>query len=226
MRKQPPVPTGLISSKPPAEAGNDGAAAVQPRVVIFDPDRDQGLNVAAQLRRQPRGHDGDHRARSPAPADLPDAEIDVGLVNLADREFEGLAFGAQLGARFPWVETVFWFDAHNATPSAAAARSVGIRRVIPLPRLVEWLDDALPGQARMARAHREHLDSKSALPPLPEEPMEDAGAITPLPEAERRFRETYLRRLLADSGSNTVAARRAGLPYTTFYSMVKKLNLR
>ena len=226
MRKQPPVPTGLISSKPPAEAGNDGAAAVQPRVVIFDPDRDQGLNVAAQLRRRRPGAMITVVTARLAPADLPDAEIDVGLVNLADREFEGLAFGAQLSARFPWVETVFWFDAHNATPSAAAARSVGIRRVIPLPRLVEWLDDALPGLARMARAHREHLDSKSALPPLPEEPMEDAGAITPLPEAERRFRETYLRRLLADSGSNTVAARRAGLPYTTFYSMVKKLNLR
>jgi transcriptional regulator of acetoin/glycerol metabolism len=78
----------------------------------------------------------------------------------------------------------------------------------------------------MARAHREHLDGESALPPLPRDHVEEEGAITPLPEAERRFRETYLRRLLADSTSNTVAARRAGLPYTTFYSMLKKLNLR
>jgi hypothetical protein len=98
--------------------------------------------------------------------------------------------------------------------------------VIPLACLADWLDDALPGLARMARAHRDHLDGESALPPLPREHRDDDGTITPLPEAERRFRETYLRQLLADSASNAIAARRAGLPYTTFYSMLKKLNLR
>jgi hypothetical protein len=194
--------------------------------LIFDPDREQGLTIAGQLRRSRPAMAITVVTARLAAADLPEDEIDVGLINLADRQFEGLAFGAQLSSRFPWVETVFWFDTHNATSSAAAARSVGIRRVIPLPQLAAWLDDALPGLARIARAHREHLDGENALPPLPRDHGDDDGAITPLPEAERRFRETYLRRLIADSASNTVAARRAGLPYTTFYSMMKKLNLR
>lgn len=212
--------------EPAAGLGGEASAAPPPRVLIFDPDRDQGLAVAAQLRRSRPDVMVTVATARLGPAELPEDDIDVGLINLADRQFEGLAFGAQLSSRFPWIETVFWFDVHNATPSAAAARSVGIRRVIPLPRLASWLDDALPGLARMARAHREHLDGESALPPLPRDHVEEEGAITPLPEAERRFRETYLRRLLADSASNTVAARRAGLPYTTFYSMLKKLNLR
>jgi DNA-binding NtrC family response regulator len=209
-----------------SDAGGEDPVSVPARVLIFDPDRDQGLAVAGRLRRHRPATMVTVVTTRAAAADLPAEAIDVGLINLADRQFEGLAVGAEISARFPWVETVFWFDVHNATPSAAAARSVGIRRVIPLPRLADWLDDALPELARMARAHREHLNGESALPPLPRDHVDDEGGITPLPEAERRFRETYLRRLLADSASNTIAARRAGLPYTTFYSMLKKLNLR
>jgi transcriptional regulator of aromatic amino acid metabolism len=46
-----------------------------------------------------------------------------------------------------------------------------------------------------------------------------------LPEAERQFRETYLRRLLSESPSAKKAAERAGVPYTTLCSMMKKLGL-
>jgi hypothetical protein len=213
-----------VSLVPPPRANDPDPSSA--RVLIFDPDRDQGLAIAAELRRRRPATMINVVTSRLASGDVPDDGIDVGIINLADRQFEGLAFGAHLSSRCPWVETVFWFETRNAMPSVAAARSVGIRRVIPLARLADWLDDALPGLARMARAHRDHLDGESALPPLPREYGEDDGTITPLPEAERLFRETYLRRLLADSASNAIAARRAGLPYTTFYSMLKKLNLR
>jgi hypothetical protein len=150
-------------------------------------------------------------------------QIDVALVSLADARFDGLAFGAELGAAFPWIEIVYWFDEGGATPFAAAARSVGVRRVIPLTRLFDWLEGALPNLARMARARREHLSAERMLPPLPSQAgVEDDVA---LPQAERLFREAYLRQLLSRSGNRTIAARRAGVPYTTFCSMLKKLGL-
>jgi hypothetical protein len=160
-----------------------------------------------------------------ASIDLPMEGVDVGVLNLADQQFDGLSFGAELGARLPWIETVFWYDERCAAPSAAAARSVGVRRVIPLGRLAGWLDDALPSLARMARARREHLRAEQSLPPLPAERVDRESIATPLPEAERRFRETYLRHLLSDSANHTIAARKAGLPYTTFCSMLKKLGI-
>ena len=152
-------------------------------------------------------------------------QLDVALVSLADARFDGLAFGAELGATFPWIEIVYWFEEGGAAPLAAAARSVGVRRMIPLTRLFGWLDGALPSLARMARARHEHLSAERMLPPLPSpDDWNDDGA-PPLPQAERLFREAYLRQLLSRSGNRTIAARRAGVPYTTFCSMLKKLGL-
>ena len=94
-----------------------------------------------------------------------------------------------------------------------------------LTRLFGWLDGALPSLARMARARHEHLSAERMLPPLPSpDDWNDDGA-PPLPQAERLFREAYLRQLLSRSGNRTIAARRAGVPYTTFCSMLKKLGL-
>jgi hypothetical protein len=90
-------------------------------------------------------------------------------------------------------------------------------------RLVEWLDRALVPLARMARASRQHRAAEASLPPLPA-PVDETTAL-PLPEAERRFRETYVRRILSQSANQSDAARLAGLPYTTFRSILKKLDL-
>jgi hypothetical protein len=77
----------------------------------------------------------------------------------------------------------------------------------------------------MARARREHLSAERQLPPLPSQESNDDGVAAPLPQAERLFREAYLRQLLSQSASRTIAARRAGVPYTTFCSMLKKAGL-
>ena len=47
----------------------------------------------------------------------------------------------------------------------------------------------------------------------------------PLPEAERSFRESYLRGLLAQATNARIAAQKAGVPYTTLCSMLKKMGL-
>ena len=194
-------------------SGSDAAITVvvpnshpsAPRVLVFDLDSGRGLSLAASLRRLP--HEivvSVTNARGTGP-DGAGEQLDVALVSLADARFDGLAFGAELGATFPWIEIVYWFEDGGAAPLAAAARSVGVRRMIPLTRLFGWLDGALPSLARLARARHD-------------------GA-PPLPQAERLFREAYLRQLLSRSGNRTIAARRAGVPYTTFCSMLKKLGL-
>jgi hypothetical protein len=135
-----------------------------------------------------------------------------------------LAFAAELAAAFPWVQTVFWFDEAGSGPVQEAARSMGIKRMIPLSRLADWLDVAIPHLGCIARARRDQIIAERALPPLP--PPDDGDIRVPLPDAERRFREAYLRRMLSESENHTVAARKAGLAYTTLCSMLRKLNLK
>ena len=214
-------------------SGSDAAITVvvpnshpsAPRVLVFDLESGRGLSLAASLRRLP--HEivvSVTNARGTGP-DGAGEQLDVALVSLADARFDGLAFGAELGATFPWIEIVYWFEDGGAAPLAAAARSVGVRRMIPLTRLFGWLDGALPSLARMARARHEHLSAERMLPPLPSPDDWNDDSAPPLPQAERLFREAYLRQLLSRSGNRTIAARRAGVPYTTFCSMLKKLGL-
>jgi len=47
----------------------------------------------------------------------------------------------------------------------------------------------------------------------------------PLPTAEMQFRESYIRFLLAQSGSRQEAAKRAGVPYRTMCEMIRKLGI-
>lgn len=205
----------------PAIRESDGPAG--PHVLIYDPDRAQGLMIATRIRCSVCAGAVTRLTERVDSAELRGDIIDVCLINLAGERLDGLAFGAELCVRFPWIETVFWFDESAGAPAAEAARSIGIRRLIPLTRLSDWLDRALPLLGRIARARREQLNAETALPPVP---LADGVEITlPLPEAERRFREAYLRRMLSDSSSHSVAARKAGLAYTTFRSMLKKMDI-
>jgi hypothetical protein len=151
----------------------------------------------------------------------PGDHVHVALINLSGPHCDGLAFGTELTRTLPWVEIVFWFDEKVDWPVVAAARSLGVLRVVPLGTLAAWLGGALTPLVRISRARREQMDAERALPPIP---ASDGVALTlPLPVAERRFRETYVRKVLADTSSRAAAARQAGLPYTTFVSMVTKM---
>ena len=50
--------------------------------------------------------------------------------------------------------------------------------------------------------------------------------MIPLPRAERDFRVSYLRALLAEVPNRREAARRAGVPYRTLCDMVRKLRIQ
>jgi len=222
-----PAPANSVGADPPVDlVGVDASGPPPvPRVLVFDLHGERGLSLAAGL----RGSRDElivsvTSARSLGPDAAGDA-IDVALVSLSDQRFDGLAFGAELDATFPWIEIVYWFDEGGAAPFAAAAKSLGVRRMIPLARLLGWLDGALPNLIRMARARRDHLSAERQLPPIPAHEGRDGDIAAPLPQAERLFREAYLRQLLSRSESRTIAARRAGVPYTTFCSMLKKAGL-
>jgi hypothetical protein len=222
-----PAPANTIGADAPVSSvgADTSRPPAVPRVLVFDLHGERGLSLATGLR---RSRDELIISVTSARALGPDAAgdaIDVALVSLSDERFDGLAFGAELGATFPWIEIVYWFDEGGAAPFAAAAKSLGVRRMIPLARLLGWLDDALPTLTRMARARREHLSAERQLPPLPAHEGSDGDLAGPLPQAERLFREAYLRQLLSRSESRTIAARRAGVPYTTFCSMLKKAGL-
>lgn len=228
--RNPTPPNGVplsegsqLASTPSVPAPDGGAEPTDhPRVLIYDPDCSQGQAIASRLRRSES-----HvtviilTARGPW-GDLERERADVCLINLANQRFDGLAVAAELAALFPWIEALFWFD-EAGEPAAEAARSLGIRRLIPFACLAGWLDGALPQLSRMARARREQVSAEKALPPLPTGGRYDDAL--PLPEAERRFREVYLRRMLSVSESHAAAARKAGLPYTTFRSMLKKFGI-
>jgi hypothetical protein len=217
---------GSVAAPAPANSvAADISPPAVPRVLVFDLLDERGLSLAASLRvARAELMVSVASARGLGP-DVSGEQIDVALVSLSDARFDGLAFGAELGTTFPWIEIVYWFDEGGGTTFAAAAKSLGVRRVIPQARLLGWLDGALANLTRMARARREHLSAERQLPPLPSQESNDDGVAAPLPQAERLFREAYLRQLLSQSASRTIAARRAGVPYTTFCSMLKKAGL-
>jgi hypothetical protein len=154
----------------------------------------------------------------PTPADLV-------LLALGGREVSALATGAQAIQRNPYAEVIFYCEDPEA-PEVAAAALLGITRILPAGEIAGWLADAGGLLARAARLRRAAAALIAAAPPAPQFA---AGAGTlprlPLPTAEMRFRENYLRSLLAQSGSRQEAARRAGVPYRTMCEMIRKLGI-
>jgi hypothetical protein len=151
--------------------------------------------------------------------------VEVAAVNLDGAVPAGLVFAAALSAQVPSAQIVFWSDGKSSSPGEEAARSLGVQRIVPRSQLVEWLGVALEPLARIARAKREQAEAEAALPVVPG-PISERGSVPiPLPEAERCFREAYLRTLLAQAANARSAAQQAGVPYTTLVSMIKKMGL-
>jgi hypothetical protein len=204
------------------EAPDDGRhAATVFRALFYDPGTGASAYLVSELKRRGtsvtvvRPHDATTETSL-------DCEMDVALLGFGAEHFGAFTLGLTLRTRCRWVEQVFWFDDRTDAAAALAVQETGISRVLSSRHLVDWLDAALPQLATMTRASRDFAHAEDALPAVPtgKRPLS-----LPLPETERRFREAYLRRLLSESPRYSDAARRAGVPYTTFCSMVKKLNL-
>lgn len=147
--------------------------------------------------------------------------LDVAAINLAGGP-KAFAFAAEVVQLAPWVQVVFW--GNDQATTVQAARSLGLARVIPKAQIGSWLCQAIGPLTRLSRAKRMALEAEATIPCPPS--FGDAGQHTlALPEAERQFREAYLRGLLSESPNAKRAAERAGVPYTTLCSMMKKLGL-
>ena len=194
------------------------------RVIIYDSDQLEGLSIARRLNNALVNVAITVISAHQIPLPTTNHDFEIGLINAASARLDGLAFGAEIQERCPWIEIAFWFDESDPGPAVAAARSLGVTRLIPLASLTSWLQTSLGSLVRMAHARREYVLAARSLPPSPS-CGEGYGRMA-LPEAERRFRETYVRRILSESTNHRAAAEKAGLPYTTFCSMLKKLNLR
>jgi hypothetical protein len=212
-------------SVPAADAHSRAELEIQPNLLIFDPRLERAVGLVQELREGGVRLDATVFHFELDPSFLTRDHVEVAAINLDGAAPEGLVFAAELGAQVPSVQFVFWCDGEKSSPGEEAARSLGVQRIVPRSRLVEWLATALEPLACIARAKREQARAEAALPRIPGARSDRSSAPMPLPEAERSFRESYLRALLAQASNARIAAQQAGVPYTTLCSMLKKMGL-
>ncbi len=149
---------------------------------------------------------------------------DLIAIDLSGSDGRFLAFGVEVQAGKPDAEILFFCE-DAASPGAADAATLGLRSTVVGPGTRAWLVGAFPALVGAARARRALRLAEAVIPPLPGgySPVDRARtslavlpAVLPLPLAEGRFREAYVRGVLASAGDRTHAAKQAGIPYRTF----------
>jgi hypothetical protein len=150
---------------------------------------------------------------------------DLVLFRLGTSAGDGIANAIALTEQAPWLSPIFWVSHSESCLELRIAKALGLARVLSRENLLPWLHEAAQPMARLARARRVTWEAERALPPIPVRAAFDEGALAPLPRAEQSFREAYLRSLLAHTTNRREAAERAGVPYTTLVSMLKKCGL-
>ncbi|HVT07486.1 MAG TPA: hypothetical protein VHO67_08505 [Polyangia bacterium] len=219
-------PTSQQSFERP-ESRPDGGSGHQvdvARVVLVDENQLRASTLAAALKAAAEdvlvvsGPDGLALREALFPADLV-------LLALGGRQVSALATGAEAVQRNPYAEVIFYCDDGDA-PEVAAAAVLGITRIVPAQQMGGWLARAGGLLARAACLRRAAAAMLANVPAPPLLAADDPAATRlPLPTAEMRFRESYIRCLLTQSGSRQEAARRAGVPYRTMCEMIRKLGI-
>jgi hypothetical protein len=149
---------------------------------------------------------------------------DLIAIDLSGSDGRCIAFGVEVLAGNPGAEVIFFCE-DRASPYVAAAASLGLRSTVVGVGARLWLIQALPALVGAARARRAVRLAESMIPSLPERceaaDLAPASRVAapptplPLPIAETRFREAYVRGVLAATGDRTRAAKQAGIPYRT-----------
>src|SRR4051812_4458242 len=148
---------------------------------------------------------------------------DVALIRLGHPELDALAEAGRLLRRDPAIEIVFFSDGEGIDLTIAEA--LGLNRIVPSDKLVDWLRLAGPHLVCQTQARRLLLTAARNIPPIPPFGVRLPDRIEPLPAAEQRFREAYLRGLLDRGRDRETVARLAGVPYRTLCQMIRKLNI-
>lgn len=196
-------------------------SAMRPRLVLLD-ERKPGAAVLAD---KLVGEFPSIEMYAPSLDECPQTHhVDVCIVHLEANGTKALAYLVAHAEAFADTALVFWSD-DQTSPQIAVARCLGFERVIPAAALVGWLRCALPHLVLEARGKRMVNGAKRKIPSIPNWSEVGDGRPMPLPEAETQFRETYVRRVLAENGSRRQAARAAGVPYRTFCDILRKLGI-
>jgi PleD family two-component response regulator len=150
---------------------------------------------------------------------------EVAIIDLMFRNGRGLAVAIELRRIAPDVEIVFIVE-DSAEPEVQAALDLGWERLVSVDHLEQWLDRGLKPLAKLARVERELRVARREAETAAAGNVVPSIPNLPLSVAERRYRETFLRSKMATAGERREAARLAGVPYTTFCVMLRKLGIK
>jgi hypothetical protein len=149
---------------------------------------------------------------------------DVAIAFLNTRSLAALSEVLAGYDRLGFPELVVVCECANDT-AAQALREFGVGRVLAQDLAPQWLADSLAPLASIAFAKRLLRQSHALLGTM--NPMTPMGnEALPLAVAEARFREAYLRALMASTSSRHEAAARARVPYRTLCYMLDRFGIR
>jgi len=149
---------------------------------------------------------------------------EVLAVDVLYRDGEGIALAVELLKAAPGAEVAFIADSLDL-PEVRAAQDLGMSRFVEVDEVAAFLDGAVAPLARLARARRELEQAQREVGVLPRPPLETSIPVLPLPVAERRYRESFLRATLARTGGRRGGGPAVGVPYTTLCVMLRKLGI-
>ena len=150
---------------------------------------------------------------------------EVAVIDLLFREGRSIALAVELARIAPEIEMLFIVDDGGA-PEVQAAWDLGWNRLVASNALAGWMDRGLGPLAQLVSLKRQVASVRHDTERLCAGNVVPEVAALPLGVAERRYRETFLRSKLAMAGGRREAARLAGVPYTTFCVMLRKLGIR
>jgi hypothetical protein len=153
---------------------------------------------------------------------------DYGLValDLSPDPAAAVHFGARLLRKDP-ASALFFFCEDSASPELAAILTLGITPILVGPDGRDWLVQAAPALVRLASLRRVLKKAEANVPAIPANATNATRAKRPppLPIAEERFRETYLRALVATVGNRADAAVLAGISYRSACRILRDVGL-
>jgi len=150
---------------------------------------------------------------------------EVALVDLLFSGGCGVALAIELRRLSAAMEVVLIVDDPGA-PEVQVAFDAGCARVVRSDGLGAWLDRGLLALGQLVRAERRAALARAEAEELAAGNVPPAPSALPLAVAERRYREAYLRAKLAQACGRREAAALAGIPYTTFCVMLRKLGIQ
>jgi hypothetical protein len=220
------APAELVPVSPPGAATHNDAA----RAVIIDEDIGRGMDLAEIIQRIPSLL----VTVIPAMNRLPSDGAPPALALISVEGSAPLGAAEQLMRTSPESEIIL-FCADLQSPEVAAAQALGVKRIMERRSMINWLTEAAPHLMRVVALRRALARATACIPTT--DPSGAALApisasalrgqeLLPLPTAEARFREMYLRQLvLLEGGNRHAVARRAGVPYRTICHILHKLGI-